>query len=70
MPINQIHGIHFEIAQLVAKTPFDDEQDYDNYVARLRKVPRLFSQLADNMGCARHAWNDGMASLDSLDVIH
>ena len=56
MPINQIYGMHFEIAQLVAKTPFDDEQDYDNYVARLRKVPRLFSQLADNM---RRGIDDG-----------
>jgi uncharacterized protein (DUF885 family) len=49
MPINQIHGIHFEAPQLVAATPFDDKQDYANYVARLRRVPRLFSQLADNM---------------------
>jgi len=56
MPINQIHGLHFEIAQLVATSPFDDQQDYDNYVARLRKVPRLFSELADNM---RHGITDG-----------
>jgi uncharacterized protein (DUF885 family) len=56
MPINQIQGIHFEIPQLVAVTPFDDKQDYDNYVARLRKLPRLFSQLADNM---RRGIDDG-----------
>ena len=49
MPIHQIHGIHFEIPQLVAATPFDDRQDYDRYVARLHKLPRLFSQLIDNM---------------------
>lgn len=49
MPINQIQGIHFEAPQLVAVTPFDDKHDYEHYVARLRKLPRLFSQLTDNM---------------------
>jgi uncharacterized protein (DUF885 family) len=49
MPLNQIHGIHFELPQLVAVTPFDDVRDYDNYIVRLRKVSRLFSQLTANM---------------------
>jgi len=49
MPLNQIHGIHFELPQLVAVTPFDTVNDYDNYIARLRKVPRLFGQLTANM---------------------
>jgi uncharacterized protein (DUF885 family) len=49
MPLNQIHGIHFELPQLVAVTPFDDVKDYDNYIARLRQVPRLFGQLTANM---------------------
>jgi uncharacterized protein (DUF885 family) len=49
MPLNQIHGIHFELPQLVAVTPFVAVKDYDNYIARLRKVPRLFSQLMENM---------------------
>lgn len=49
MPLNQIHGIHFEIPQLVSVTAFDSVNDYDNYIARLRKVPRLFSQLTENM---------------------
>lgn len=49
MPLNQIEGVHFRLPQLVAVTPFDDVRDYDNYIARLRKVPRLFSQLMENM---------------------
>jgi uncharacterized protein (DUF885 family) len=49
MPLHQIHGIHFELPQLVAVTPFDDVNDYDNYIARLRKVPRLFRELTANM---------------------
>jgi uncharacterized protein (DUF885 family) len=49
MPLHQIHGIHFELPQLVSITPFDDVNDYDSYTARLRKVPRLFRQLTVNM---------------------
>ena len=49
MPLNQIHGIHFELPQLVDVTPFDNKEDYENYIARLRKVPLLFEQLAVDM---------------------
>ena len=49
MPLNQIHGIHFELPQLVSVTPFEDAHDYENYVARLRRVPRLFAQLREDM---------------------
>lgn len=49
MPVNQIHGIHFELPQLVSIMPFDDAKDYENYIVRLRRVPRLFSQLRANM---------------------
>jgi uncharacterized protein (DUF885 family) len=49
MPVNQIHGIHFELPQLVAVIPFDDVKDYNNYIARLQKVPLLFQQLIADM---------------------
>ena len=49
MPVNQIHSIHFELPQLVSVIPFDDIKDYDNYIVRLRRVPRLFNQLTANM---------------------
>jgi uncharacterized protein (DUF885 family) len=45
MPLNQIHGIHFELPQLISSTPFEDAHDYENYIRRLRKVPELFDQL-------------------------
>jgi uncharacterized protein (DUF885 family) len=45
MPLNQIHGIHFELPQLISSTPFEDAHDYENYIKRLRKVPELFDQL-------------------------
>lgn len=49
IPVNQIHGIHFELPQLVSVSPFDDAKDYGNYIVRLRRVPRLFDQLRTNM---------------------
>ena len=45
MPLNQIHGIHFELPQMVSSTPFEDAHDYENYIRRLRRVPELFDQL-------------------------
>lgn len=49
MPLNQIHGIHYELPQLVASIPFEDARDYERYIARLKKVPELFVQLQANM---------------------
>ena len=48
-PVNQIHGIHIDLPQLVAVTPFDDEKDYKNYIHRLRRLPLLFGQLTEDM---------------------
>ena len=49
MPIDQIHGIHIDIPQLVASIPFDSGDDYENYLHRLRAIPLLFSQLENNL---------------------
>ncbi len=56
MPLNQIQGIHFELPQLISVTPFDNARDYKNYIARLKRVPRLFNQLRANMALGM---NDG-----------
>src|SRR5581483_11347449 len=37
------------IIDLVTLTPFDNVKDYENYVARLHQIPRLFEQLTANM---------------------
>ena len=49
MPVNQIGGPHLHLPDLVTLTPFDTVKDYDNYVARLNQVPRLFDQVVANM---------------------
>ena len=49
MPVNQIHGAHSDIPRLVDAIPFDDVKDYQNYIARLRKLPVLFAQLTADM---------------------
>ena len=44
MPVTQFGGIHINAPQLVALLPFDTVKDYDDYIARLRKLPRSFDQ--------------------------
>jgi uncharacterized protein (DUF885 family) len=49
MPVNQMQGFHLDLPELVTLTRFASTVDYENYVARLRQVPRVFDQLASNM---------------------
>jgi uncharacterized protein (DUF885 family) len=49
MPVNQYNGIQLDLAQLPQHTSFDTADDYDNYIARLGKVPHAFSQIMTNM---------------------
>jgi len=44
MPLNQMSGAHIDLPQLVAIFPFDTVKDYDDYVARLKQIPRLFDE--------------------------
>ena len=37
------------LPQLVSRSEFDGVKDYDNYIARLKKVPTAFSQIRTNM---------------------
>jgi uncharacterized protein (DUF885 family) len=50
MPVNQFNGFHTDLPQLVTRLQFDDVKDYDNYIARLQKIPKAFSQIMTNMG--------------------
>jgi uncharacterized protein (DUF885 family) len=47
MPIDQFNGIHLLLAQFVAIIPFDSTKHYEDYLSRLRKIPHLFSDIAD-----------------------
>jgi uncharacterized protein (DUF885 family) len=49
MPVNQFSGLHSELPQLVSRLSFDTVKDYDDYTARLTKVPKAFDQISANM---------------------
>jgi uncharacterized protein (DUF885 family) len=49
MPVNQFSGIHTDLARLISQLSFDGVKDYDNYIARLKKMPKAFSQVRTNM---------------------
>jgi uncharacterized protein (DUF885 family) len=49
MPINQYEGLQLDLPQLAEHTTFDNADDYDNYVARLGKMPLAFTQTMTNM---------------------
>ena len=49
MPVNQFNGLHLSLPQLVPRLSFTDTKDYDDYIARLGKIPAAFQQITDNM---------------------
>ncbi|HZZ41065.1 MAG TPA: DUF885 family protein, partial [Acidobacteriaceae bacterium] len=49
MPVNQFSGLQLSLPQLVARLSFTSAKDYDDYIARLNKVPTAFHQITDNM---------------------
>ncbi|HZY73017.1 MAG TPA: DUF885 domain-containing protein [Edaphobacter sp.] len=49
MPVNQFYGFHTDLAQMPADLQFDSVKEYDDYISRLQKVPKAFSQITTNM---------------------
>lgn len=47
MPLNQMTGIQNEFIQTVQMMPFKKEKDYQNYLARLKSLPRQIDQTID-----------------------
>jgi len=47
MPVNQFSGLHMELPRFVPVLPFDSTKHYEDYLARLRQVPRLVNQLIE-----------------------
>ena len=45
MPINQFFGAHLQLAQFVALVPLDSTKHYEDYLARLHKLPQLVGEL-------------------------
>jgi uncharacterized protein (DUF885 family) len=44
MPVNQMEGPHLRFADLPLAVPFDSVKQYEDYVARLQQIPRVFAQ--------------------------
>jgi uncharacterized protein (DUF885 family) len=49
MPVNQSSGIHIDAPQLVSILSFETVKDYEDYITRLRLLPRLFDQTIEQM---------------------
>jgi uncharacterized protein (DUF885 family) len=49
MPISQRSGIYLDFPQLAAQLSFTSVKDYDDWIARLRAIPRAFDQVSENM---------------------
>jgi uncharacterized protein (DUF885 family) len=47
MPINQQSGVHTSLADLPLSVPFDSVKHYEDYIARLHQIPRVFSQTTE-----------------------
>lgn len=46
MPVLQNGGLHLEAAELVASLSFVTVKDYEDYLARLKQLPRAFDQVS------------------------
>ncbi len=57
MPINQQNGLHTRLADLPLAVPFDTVQHYEDYISRLRQIPRVLDQTAEVM---RQGLKDGL----------
>jgi uncharacterized protein (DUF885 family) len=49
MPVDQMNGVHLNYASMPRQMPFKTVQDYENYIARLQQLPRVFDQVTANM---------------------
>src|SRR3984957_8185054 len=44
MPVSQFSGVHIDLPQLVAILSFQNVKDYDDYISRLKQMPRFFDE--------------------------
>ena len=49
MPVNQMGGIHISAPQVVSMLSFKTVKDYDDYITRLKGLPKLFDQISERM---------------------
>src|SRR6202050_291783 len=44
MPVTQFGGVHIDLPQLVSVLSFQNVKDYEDYISRLRQIPRVFDE--------------------------
>ncbi len=49
LPVNQFHGIHTDLPAEIVDWPFATAKDYDDYIARLHKMPAQLRQATENL---------------------
>jgi uncharacterized protein (DUF885 family) len=47
MPVSQMQGPHVSLADLPLSVPFDSVRHYEDYIARLHQIPRIFAETQD-----------------------
>ncbi len=47
MPLTQFNGVHTDLADLPKSVPLDSVQHYEDYVARLKQIPRVFAEVIE-----------------------
>ena len=54
-PIDQLTRLHLQLLAIADKLPFTSPKDYDDYLARVKKIPAAFSQIMTNIQLASDA---------------
>jgi len=49
MPVTQQNGLHIDLPQLVNILSFESGKDYEDYISRLKQMPRLFDETVVQM---------------------
>jgi len=44
MPVNQMEGPHLRLADMPLSVPLDSTKHYEDYIARLHQIPRVFTE--------------------------
>jgi len=57
MPLDQMSGVHLLLAGFVSSIPFNNTKEYEDYLTRLKAVPKLFEQVTE---VARQGLTDQM----------
>ena len=63
MPLSQLDGIHLTLADLPNAVPLDSVKHYQDYITRLRQIPRAFDQ---TIAVLRQGEKDGLMPVRSL----